>query len=133
MNPETIAELIQKSFRVSLGAAASAVEAVQNPQQSSEKFSDIGTDFERLADELEVKGALTEKEARNFVDSMMSQMPEPFRSANSPFNNGDTAERVTINTVATPAIDPSVQTELEALTQELTVIRQEIDQLRQQD
>ncbi|MBE9078421.1 hypothetical protein IQ241_14140 [Romeria aff. gracilis LEGE 07310] len=133
MNPETIAELIQKSFRVTLGAAASAVDAVQNPQQSSEKFSDIGTDFERLADELEVKGALTEKEARDFVNGIMSQMPEPFRSASSPFNNGDSPSRTTVDTTATPAINPSVQAELETLTEELTAVRAEIEQLSQPD
>ncbi|MEO1180668.1 MAG: hypothetical protein AAFX51_07395, partial [Cyanobacteria bacterium J06636_28] len=68
MDFDTLTEFIQKSFRVSLGAAASAVEAIQDPQASASKFSDIGTDFDRLADELEVKGALTEKEARDFVD-----------------------------------------------------------------
>ena len=54
MDYDTLTEFIQKSYRVSLGAAASAVEAIQDPQASATKFSDIGTDFDRLADEREV-------------------------------------------------------------------------------
>ena len=85
MNFDTLTEFIQKSFRVSLGAAASAVEAVQDPQASATKFSDIGADFDRLASELEVKGELTEKEAREFVDNVSTnfngQWPNPFGRA----------------------------------------------------
>ncbi|MEO0351632.1 MAG: hypothetical protein AAF282_16460 [Cyanobacteria bacterium P01_A01_bin.15] len=128
MNFDTFTELIQKSFRVSLGAAASAVEAIQDPQASANKFSDIGTDFERLADELEVRGALTEKEAREFVDNVSrnfdGQWPNPF--APSP------ASTATVNTVAQPVPDAGIQAEIKALTEQLSVIRQEIEQLKTQ-
>lgn len=128
MNFDTLTELIQKSFRVSLGAAASAVEAIQDPQASASKFSDIGTDFDRLADELEVKGALTEKEARDFVDnfsgSFEGQWPNPFGP--SP------ASGATVNTVAQPVADSGIQSEIMALTEQLSAIRQEIEQLKAQ-
>ncbi|MEO0430537.1 MAG: hypothetical protein AAF151_02490 [Cyanobacteria bacterium J06656_5] len=128
MDFDTLTEFIQKSFRVSLGAAASAVEAIQDPQASATKFSDIGTDFDRLADELEVKGALTEKEAREFVDNVSSnfdgQWPNPF--APSP------ASSATVNTVAKPVVDTGIQAEIKALTEQLSTIRQEIDQLKAQ-
>ncbi|MEM9979119.1 MAG: hypothetical protein AAF808_15945 [Cyanobacteria bacterium P01_D01_bin.2] len=128
MNFDTFTELIQKSFRVSLGAAASAVEAIQDPQASANKFSDIGTDFERLADELEVRGALTEKEAREFVDNVSSnfdgQWPNPF--APSP------ASTATVNTVAQTVPDAGIQAEIKALTEQLSAIRQEIEQLKTQ-
>ncbi|MEA5466275.1 hypothetical protein [Leptothoe sp. PORK10 BA2] len=128
MNFDTFTEFIQKSFRVSLGAAASAVDAIQDPQASASKFSNIGTDFDRLADELEVKGAQTEKEARDFVDNVSSsfggQWPNPF--APSPASN------TTVNTVAKPVVDTGIQAELKALTEQLSAIRQEIDQLKAQ-
>lgn len=128
MDFDTFTEFIQKSFRVSLGAAASAVEAVQDPQASANKFSDIGTDFNRLTDELEVKGALTEKEAREFVDNFSSnfdgQFPNPF--AQSP------ASSATVNTVAKPVADSGIQAEIKALTEQLSAIRQEIEQLKAQ-
>ncbi|MEL7503587.1 MAG: hypothetical protein AAFN18_14085 [Cyanobacteria bacterium J06554_6] len=124
MEFDTITQLLQKSFRVTLGAAASAVEAVQDPQRSSEKFSAIGTDFERLTDELEVRGALTEKEAREFVDNLNLQVPNPF--APTP------ASDATVTTVATPVVDASIQAEIAALTEQLVSIRQEIEELKTQ-
>ncbi len=128
MNFDTFTELIQKSFRVSLGAAASAVEAIQDPQASANKFSDIGTDFERLTNELEVKGELTEKEAREFVDNFSTnfggQFPNPF--APTP------ASSATVNTVAKPVVNTGLQAEIKALTEQLSAIRQEIEQLKAQ-
>ncbi|MEO1589973.1 MAG: hypothetical protein AAFU71_01640 [Cyanobacteria bacterium J06632_22] len=128
MEFDTLTEMLQKSFRVTLGAAASAVDAIQDPQRSSEKFSAIGNDFERLTDELEVRGALTEKEAREFVDNLNLQdfqIPNPF--VPTPASNA------TVNTTATPVVDAGLQAEVAALTQELVSIRQEIEALKAQD
>ncbi|MDB9526063.1 hypothetical protein PN498_08700 [Oscillatoria sp. CS-180] len=127
MNPETLTEAIQKSFRVTLGATASLVEAIQDPQGSQAKFSAIGNDFDLLTQELEAKGTDTEREARAVVDSMMgqmSQMPNPF--APTP------ASEATVDTYASPVADASVQVELDALTQELLTLRQEIETLKAQ-
>lgn len=128
MNFDTLTELIQKSFRVSLGAAASAVDAIQDPQGTANKFSDIGPDFNRLTDELEVKGALTEKEAREFVDNFSQnfegQWPNPFAPSS--------ASDATVNTVAKPVVDSGIQSEIKALTEQLSAIRQEIEQLKAQ-
>ncbi|MGB3291842.1 MAG: hypothetical protein WBB01_02490 [Phormidesmis sp.] len=131
MNPDTLIELLQKGYRVTLGAASTAVEAVQDPQQTADEFGAIGTDFQRLADKLEVRGALTEKEARNFVEGMMSQMPESFR-ANFPMSETSSTPK-TVTTVATPVVDTQLQAEVESLTAELIAIRKEIEELRQQN
>ena len=131
MNTDTLIELLQKGYRVTLGAASTAVEAVQDPQRTADDFSAVGTDWQRLADKLEVRGALTEKEARNFVEGMMSQMPESFR-ANFPSSETASAPK-TVTTVATPVVDTQLQAEVESLTAELIAIRKEIEELRQQD
>lgn len=131
MNTDTLIEILQKGYRVTLGAASTAVEAVQDPQQAADDFSMIGTDFQQLADKLEVRGALTEKEARNFVDGIMSQMPESFR-ANFPSSDTSPAPK-TVTTVATPVVDTQLQAEVESLTAELIAIRKEIEELRQQN
>ncbi|MGD1867534.1 MAG: hypothetical protein ACFB0D_23540 [Phormidesmis sp.] len=133
MNSDSLLELIQKGYRVTLGAASTAVEAVQDPQRTADEFSAIGTDWERLADKLEVRGALTEKEARDFVEGVTSQMPEPFRSASSPFTSGEPAEPPTVTTVATPVVDTELQAEVTSLTEELIAIRQEIEALKNKD
>jgi hypothetical protein len=124
MNPETLTETIQKGFRVTLGATASLVDAIRDPQATQEKFSNI-YDLEALTQELEVKGTDTEREARAVVDSMMSQMgqmPNPFSPT--------PASEATVDTYASPVADPSVQGELNALTLELSTLRQEIEALK---
>jgi polyhydroxyalkanoate synthesis regulator phasin len=124
MNPDTLSQTLQKGFHLTLGATASLIEALQDPQGSSQKFSELGGDVNRLTEELESKGATTEQEARQFVDGLLGQMPNPF-------NQGATTETgTTVNTVATPIADAAVQTDLEALTQELVQIRQEIEALK---
>lgn len=133
MNTDSLLELVQKGYRVTLGAASTAVEAVQDPQRVSDEFSSIGNDWERLADKLEVRGALTEKEARDFVEGVSSQMPEPFRSATSPFNTGKQDEPPTVTTVATPVVDTELQAEVTSLTAELIAIREEIEALKNKD
>jgi polyhydroxyalkanoate synthesis regulator phasin len=136
MNTDTLIELIQKGYRVTLGAASSAVEAVQDPQQAASDFSDVGTDFYRLADKLEVRGALTEKEARNFVEGVVNQLPEPFRSVSASFSGSfsqGSSTPKTVTTVATPVVDVQLQSEVESLTAELIAMRKEIDELRQKD
>jgi len=127
MNPETLTETIQKGFRVTLGATASLMDAIRDPEGSQAKFSEIGNDFDLLTQELESKGADTEREARAVVDSMMSQMgqmPNPFMQT--------PASDATVDTVATPVADASMQAELDALTQELSTLRQEIETLKAQ-
>ncbi|HEY9762704.1 MAG TPA: hypothetical protein V6D07_09270 [Trichocoleus sp.] len=127
MNPDTLTQTLQKGFRLTLGATASLIEAIQNPEASSRKFSELGTDVNRLTEELETKGEVTEREARQFVDGMLTQVPNLF-------NQGSSSNQPrTVNTVAVPISDASIQPELEELTQQLAAIRQEIEALRQQN
>ncbi|WP_008311475.1 hypothetical protein [Leptolyngbya sp. PCC 6406] len=122
MNPDTLTQTIQKSFRVTLGATASLLEALKDPQGSQARFAEIGSDVDRLTEELESRGVATEREARELVDSLMTQVPNPF--------NPTPASDATVDTIATPIVDPSVQMDLALLTQELATLRQEIDALR---
>ncbi|WOD38044.1 hypothetical protein [Nodosilinea sp. E11] len=124
MHPDDLSQTLQKGIRVTLGATASLIEAIQDPENSSQKFSALGGDVNRLTEELEVKGELTEREARQFVDALLSQVPNPFTSAPSE------TDGPTIITVASPVVDTSVQNDLEALTQELAAIRSEIEALK---
>lgn len=126
MNPETLTETIQKGVRVTLGATASLVDALRDPQASQAKFGNI-SDFDVLTQELEAKGTDAEREARAVVDSLMSQvgqMPNPFVQP--------PASEATVDTYASPVADASVQIELETLTQELSTLRQEIETLKSQ-
>jgi polyhydroxyalkanoate synthesis regulator phasin len=142
MNSDDILQLIQKSFRVSLGATAALVETLQDAQKRDRdlaKFRDdltqlstgwqdpqgretnlakLRTDFEQLTTELAGKGETTEREARAFVDSLMAQ------------RNSTSANGVTVNTTATPVVPSANQAEIEALTAQLAEIRAELEKLR---
>lgn len=122
MTPDTVTTTIQKGFHVTLGATATLLEAIQDPQTSGQRFSELGSDVSRLAETLEIKGEVTEREARQFVDSLLTQLPNPFAegAANPP----------TVDIVANPIADPTVQSDLAALTQELADIRQAIETLK---
>lgn len=127
MNPDNLTETIQKGVRVTLGAAASLVDAVKDPQGSQAKFSAIGNDMDLLTQELEAKGADAEREARAVMDSVIGQveqMPNPFAPPS--------ASDATVDTVVQPVVDITLQSELEGLTKELTVLRQEIETLKAQ-
>ncbi len=128
MNPDTVTQFFQKGFRVTLGAATSLIETFQDPQGQTAKFSEIGTDFGRLTEELETKGEATEEEARKLVDSMVAQMPNPFGPMGA-----SSSQTTTVNTVATPVADSGLQAELQSLTEQLASIRQDIEELRNQD
>jgi polyhydroxyalkanoate synthesis regulator phasin len=122
MTPDTMTTTLQKGFRVTLGATATLIEAIQDPQTSGERFAALGSDVGRLTETLETKGEVTEREARQFVDGLLSQLPIPF--------NAGASGPSTVDTIATPVTAPSVQSDLVALTQELADIRQAIDTLK---
>lgn len=122
MNPDTLTQTIQKGFRVTLGATASLVDAIRDPQGSQARFSEVGNDMERLTALLEARGADTEREARGVVDELMTQIPNPF--------NPTPASEATVDTVARPVVDATVQAELTALTAELSTLRQEIEAMK---
>lgn len=123
MNPDTLSTTLQKGFHITLGATAALLEALQDPQTSSQTFSALGNDVNRITEELEAKGEVTEREARQVVDQLLSQMPNPFQSGAYP-------PAPTVDTIATPVVDQTAQHELDALTQDLAEIRQAIQDLK---
>lgn len=121
MTLDPVTTTFQKGFRLALGATATLLEVIQDPQSSGERFMAFGGDMGQVAATLETKGETTEREARQFVDQLISQIP-------SPFVEGPIAP--TVDTVATPVADVSVQSDLAALTQDLADLRQAIETLK---
>lgn len=126
MNPDTLSQTIQKGVRVTLGATASMLDALKDPQGSQAKFSEIGTDVDRLTETLEARGVETEQEARELVDGLIAQMP-PMPA--NPFAPTPASEAV-VDARIIPVTDVTVQRDLEELTLELANLRQEIDSLK---
>jgi len=118
MNSTDIAKLLQRGFYVTLGATANLLEVIQDPRKLDRQVNSLLQDFDGLTNEFADKGAVTEAEARKFVDSLIAQ-----QIPNS--------EPTTITTIATTVVDSNVQTDLQDLTQQLEDLRIELEQLRQ--
>ncbi|WP_204151289.1 hypothetical protein [Leptolyngbya sp. CCY15150] len=121
MNLDTASQTIQQGFRVTLGATAALVEALQHPQQYGETFSRIQRgDLNQLTEEWAVKGEQTEQEARRFVETVMNPSSGSSYGSSAPGSTGDRANE--------PTIPLDIQTDLVDLTQEIIQIRQELEQ-----
>jgi polyhydroxyalkanoate synthesis regulator phasin len=125
MNSDLLIQLLQKGFRVTLGATASLIEILQDPYRRDENLNRLRTELAELSEEWAAKGELTEQEARNFVETILTQQ----NRANTTSDGGTT----TITTTATttpPTTSPDVQTDLQELTEQIAAIRAELEKLR---
>lgn len=122
MNSDTVVRILQRSFRVTLGATASLVEILQDPYKREVNLARIKTDLDQLTREWAEKGEVTEQEARSYVDQFIAQ------------RRGEMDSGTTVTTTATPVVtttpSPEVQLELQELTAQLAAIRAEIERLR---
>lgn len=122
MNSETLVQLMQNSFRLTLGATASLVEVLQSPDKREENLAKLRQEWSKLSEEWVTKGETTEAEARTWVETWLSQRRQ---TANSP-TDGETTPR----SASTVGRSSPVQTELQELTAQIAAIRAELEQLR---
>lgn len=118
MNSDNLVQLVQKGFRVTLGATASLVEVLQDSEKRGENLSRLNQEWSELSAKWAEKGEVTEQEARNFVDTLLSQRPQPSTSGQSG----------TVST--TPSAPPEIQLELQELTAQIVAMRAELEQIR---
>jgi hypothetical protein len=127
MNSDTVAQFVQKGFRVGLGATATLVEGLQNPQQLEPDLNRLRANPSQFLNQLvspasvdafEAKGTVTEREARSVVDRFWAE-----RTGTVP------PSEMTIVTRATP-VSPDVQAEIQELTAQLAALRAELGQWR---
>lgn len=125
MDDTNLIPLLQKSFHVSLGATSALIEALQDPEKREENLAKLQLDFDDLAQEWAAKGAVTEAEARNFVDNVLSQTVEQVEHQASPETPASQ------QTASTSMRDLGVQSELQGLTAQLAAIRTELEKLNE--
>lgn len=121
MNSDNFVQLFQKGFRVTLGATASLVEVLQDSEKRDESLSKLNQEWSVLSAEWAEKGEVTEQEARNFVDTLLTKRD----NQSSPGASGATA--------TTASAPPDVQLELQELTAQIVAMRAELERLRNQD
>ncbi|MDB9517170.1 hypothetical protein PN466_09445 [Roseofilum reptotaenium CS-1145] len=126
MNSETLVQLLQQSFHVTLGATASFAEVLQDEQKREESWRKLTQELAELTREWSEKGKITEEEARNFVDNLMKQNGNSPDTASESDSSGIT-EQLEAPTASNP------QVELEELTEQIATLRSELEQLRQEE
>jgi polyhydroxyalkanoate synthesis regulator phasin len=124
MNADVLSQLLQKGFRVTLGATASLIEILQDPQRRDENLAKLRGELAELAEEWASKGEMTEQEARNFVDTILSQRTQ---------QNSSTQSTSAGDATPSPSAAPDVQLDLQELTAQIAAIRAELEKLREQD
>ncbi len=121
---DTVLQLLKKGFRVTIGATATLIEVLQDPQRREQNLSRLRRELDQLAQEWAEKGEITEQEARSFVDTLMAQR----RAAED-----RAASEAIVTTTAVPVPPPSSEVlELQELTTQLAAIRAELAHLRGQ-
>ena len=118
MNPDNLTQIIQKGFHLTLGATSFFMETLQNSSKRDENLNKLNSDFNQLTEEWAQRGEMTEREARNFVDTILNQQ-------NSQVNTDS------INVPSTPVSDfvqSDIQRDLLELTQEVADLRAALQQ-----
>jgi polyhydroxyalkanoate synthesis regulator phasin len=84
-----LGDIVQKAFYLGIGLATAAGE------QAGEKFSSIGTQAQKLADEMVAKGEITTEEARKLVDDMIKSAQQQNLNQAASNNSTERAQKTT--------------------------------------
>jgi len=118
MNPENLVQSLQTGFRVTVGAATSLAEGIQDPVKREEAMATFQLDWDSMTEKLAEKGEVAEREAREFVEQTFAP----------PGSDSPSATPSTPSSRPQPSSQASA--ELRDLTSELTALREELERLR---
>ncbi|MEG4799622.1 hypothetical protein QUB63_09665 [Microcoleus sp. ARI1-B5] len=128
MNPDNLPQMLQTGFHLTLGATSFLIETLQDPQKREENLDKLRqSDLSLLASELLEKGEMTDREARNFVETIFSG---PGDRENAESESGSPQQSDTA-TDAPPesVVQPDVK-EIQELTAQMAALRAELENLR---
>ena len=118
-NNSSLLNTLQQGFRITVGATASLVETLQDPQKRQGTFQDLQQEWDQRASQWAQKGTTTETEARQYVDQLLTQLRQSV--PNVPGQN----------TGSNNVIDfATAKTELDRLTEEISTLKGELAQGR---
>ncbi|WP_237766176.1 hypothetical protein [Arthrospira platensis] len=130
MNVDNLTQMLHQGFRVTLGATSSLIEILQDPQKREANLETIQSQLNELAQEWAEKGAITEEEARSFVDTLLSQS-QSTQSSEVDSSNITTPTDSTESEVSSPQTNEI--TEIQNLTSQIAKLREELERLRESD
>mgnify|MGYP001815683741 CR=1 FL=1 len=125
MNNNNFLQVIQQGFRITIGATASLVETIQDPQKRTKTLSQLQLELEQKTKEWAQKGEVTEQEARRIIDDLLSQRGWKTQT--------DTTTNSTQSSSTRNYPESTVQSGLEELTQQIIALREELEKLRKSE
>jgi polyhydroxyalkanoate synthesis regulator phasin len=128
MNADKLPQMLQTGFHLTLGATSFLIETLQDPLKRSENLEKLNSDLGILADELLEKGEMTDREARNFVDTIFSQPSDRENTDSesvSPKQSDPSADTSSDSVTTT-----DVQLEIQELTAQMVALRTLLENLR---
>ncbi|MBD2007851.1 MULTISPECIES: hypothetical protein [unclassified Microcoleus] len=128
MNPDNLPQMLQTGFHLTLGATSFLIETLQDPVKREENLDKLKSDLGQLADELLEKGEMTDREARNFVDTIFSQ-PDDRENAQSESVSPKQSD-ATNDAPPESVVQPNVKLEIQELTAQMAALRTELENLR---
>lgn len=128
MISDNLTQVLQQGFRVTLGATSFVIETLQDSEKRDENLAKLKSEnLTQLTDEWAQKGEMTEREARNFVDTILSG-----QSNQDSAENGVTSD-FPIHTPAPSAANSDAGLEIQELTAQIAALRAELEHLRAEE
>jgi polyhydroxyalkanoate synthesis regulator phasin len=127
MNNNNIFQSVRKGFQITVGATASVVETLQDPQKRSAAFTEIQSELDQKSQEWAQKGEKTELEARQILDSLLAK--QGWRTSTQETAGSDCNSSDSTNTGS----GQNIQSELQDLTEQIVSLRNQLENLRKSE
>lgn len=127
MNNNNIFQSVRKGFQITVGATASVVETLQDPQKRSAAFTEIQSELEQKSEEWAEKGEKTEREARQILDSLLAK--QGWRTSKQETAGSDSHSSGSTNT----GNGQNIQSEIQDLTEQIVSLRNQLEDLRKSE
>lgn len=124
MDKNAVFQTLQQGLRITVGATASLIETIQDPQKRNTTFSELQSQVNQQAQIWAEKGLMTEEEARRLVDAWLAKQKSAANSSASNSGNASPSSSVTFN---------NAQSEIQDLTEQLIALKNELEQARNQN
>ncbi len=124
MNNNNIFQTVRKGFQITVGATASVVETLQDPQKRSAAFTEIQSELDQKSREWAQKGEKTELEVRQILDNLLAQ--QGWRTSRQETAGSDRNSSDPTNT----SNGQNIQSEIQDLTEQIISLRNQLEDLR---
>ena len=83
MDKTALFQTLQQGLHVTVGATATLIETIQDPQKRTETLSELQSTLHQQAQQWSEKGLVTEEEARRFIDAWLAKYKPSGSSSSS--------------------------------------------------